>query len=81
MESIRREGQIVKFQEITRETTNGEVRSTYEVGNLTVHLTSSFKNKFPLEDAMYEIVLQRLRSQKKSEGRQTDDGQSNKVVV
>ena len=71
----------MKLQEIARTSTDNEVETIYKFGNLTVNLTSRFSNKFPLEDAMYEIVLQRLRSQKKSEGRQTDDGQSNKVVV
>jgi hypothetical protein len=71
----------MKFQEISRATTNGEVQSTYEFGNLTIHLTSRFSNEFPLEDAIYEIVLQRLRSQKKSEGRQNTDGKLDKDVV
>lgn len=70
-----------KFQELSRTETNGEVQSTYEVGNLTIHLTSRFNGKHALEDAMYEIVLQHLRSQKEPERRQAEDGLSDKKAV
>lgn len=60
----------MKLQELSRTIAPGEVRSSYTVGNLTLNLTSRFNDKIALEDAMYQIVLQRLRSQKKSEGRQ-----------
>ena len=71
----------MKFQELSRTVVNGEARSTYEVGNLTVHLTSRFNNKVALEDAMYEIVLQRLRSHKEPEGRQNTNGNLDWKVV
>ena len=68
---------IMEVQEITRTASNGEVKSSYKVGKLTVHLTSRFNNKIPLEDALYQIILQRLRSSKESEGRQNDDRKFN----
>jgi len=71
----------MKIQELTRTTANGEIKSSYSFGNLTVHLTSRFNDKIPLEDAMYQIILQRLRSQKESEGRQDDDRKFNNYVV
>ncbi len=64
----------MKLKELNRTVENGEVRSSYSFGNLTVHLTSRFSDKGELEDALYEIALQRLRSQEKSEGRQHDNG-------
>lgn len=70
-----------RFQELSRIESNGEVMSTYEVGNLIVHLTSRFSDKVSLEDAMYEIVLQRLRFQKEPEGRQDVNGILDKNVV
>jgi hypothetical protein len=71
----------MKIQELTRTTNNGEVKSTYSVGNLTVHLTSRFSDKVSLEDAMYQIILQRLRSKKEPEGRQHDDRKFNNYMV
>ena len=72
----------MKFQELSRTATPGEVRSSYAVaGNLTVHLTSRFNGKVSLEDAMYQIVLQQLRSQKEPEGRQSRDGLVDEKVV
>ena len=65
----------MKFKKVSRTATaNGEVQSTYTVGNLTVHLTSRFDNKISLEDAIYQIALQRLYSQKKLDGRQNEYG-------
>ena len=72
----------MKFQEVSRTATaNGEVQSTYTDGNLSVHLTSRFNNEVTLEDALYQVVLQRLRSQNKLERRQDDSGIINKNVV
>ena len=68
----------MKFQEINRIVALDEVRSTYTVGNLVVNLTSRFSDKVTLEDEIYQIILQRLRSKKKSnetqsEGRHFDE--------
>jgi len=71
----------VKFQELRRTTANAEVRSSYAAGNLTINLTSRFSNNVTLEDAMFEIILHRLRSQEKSEGRQDDSGLSDENVI
>lgn len=71
----------MKLQELSRTITAGKVRSSYTVGNLTLNLTSRFNGKIALEDAMYQIVLQRLRSQKKSEGSQNEDGNFDRKMV
>ena len=71
----------MKIQELNRKIESGEVRSTYAVGNLIVSLTSRFSDKVSLEDEMYQIVLQRLRSQNKSEGRQNQGGHRKENVV
>lgn len=71
----------MKFKELSRTTSSNEVRSSYEYGNMTINLTSRFKNEFPLEDAMYEIILQRLRSQNKSERGHKGAGLSIQDVV
>jgi len=72
----------MKFTEISRTATaGGEVLSTYNIGNLTVHLTSRFNNKVTLEDAMYQLALQRLRSQNKSERGQREGGHFDEDVV
>ena len=72
----------MNFTEVSRTATaDGEVLSTYTVGNLTINLTSRFNDKTNLEDIMYQIILQRLRSQKNLEGRQDIDGNVNKNGV
>jgi len=72
----------MKFTEISRTATDsGEVLSTYDIGNLTIHLTSRFNDKTNLEDIMYQLALQHLRSQKKLDGRQDIDGNVNKNGV
>ena len=71
----------MKFQEINRTVEANEVRSTYTVGNLTVHLTSRFNNKINLEDAIYQIVLHQLRSKNKLEREQVESGNVNKNVL
>ena len=77
----------MKFRELNRAIVNDEVQSSYEFGSLTVHLTSRFNNKVSLEDAMYDIVLQRLRSHSSHdplgnpEGRHDSNGQLDKNAV
>ena len=71
----------MSFKEVSRTVASDEVRSTYNVGNLTVHLTSRFSDKISLEDAIYQIILQRLRSQNKFEKEQDKGGNVNKNVL
>ena len=71
----------MKFKELSRKIESGEVISSYTTGNLTIHLTSRFNNKFALEDAMYQIIQQQLRSHKELEGRQDVDGNLDKKIV
>ena len=71
----------MKFQELNRTIASNEVRSTYNIDNLIINLTSRFNNEVMLEDAIYQIVLQRLRSKNKPERRQDDGGNVNTNVV
>ena len=71
----------MKFKEISRTVAPNEVRSTYTVGNLTVNLTSRFTDKVTLEDAMYQLALQRLRSQNKLGKGQIKGGHFDENVV
>ena len=71
----------MEFQELNRTVAPNEVRSIYTNGNLTINLTSRFNDNISLEDAIYQIVLQRLLSQNKPERRQDDSGIINKSVV
>jgi hypothetical protein len=69
------------LKKLDRTVENGEVRSSYDFGNLTVRLTSRFSDKGNLEDALYDIALQQLRSQKNREGRQRGNGHADAEAV
>ena len=72
----------MKFTEVSRTATDsGEVLSIYNVGNTIINLTSRFNDKIQLEDAMYQIILQRVRSQKQSEEKQEYDRKFNNYMV
>ena len=70
-----------KFQELSRVATPGKVQSSYAIGNLTLHLTSRFRDEVVLEDAMFDIIMNRLRSQEKSEAKEAYNGLSDEKVV